>query len=79
MDIPKNARLSLRGREALARFVVEQGATRKAAAAAFRVGAKTVAKWVARYQAGGVGGLYDRSSRPHRSPRRLALSVAERG
>ena len=46
MDIHKNARLSFRSREALARFVVEQGATRKAAAAAFRVGAKTAAKWV---------------------------------
>ncbi len=47
MDIHKNAPLSFRSREALARFVVEQGATRKAAAAAFRVSAKT---------AGQVGG-----------------------
>ena len=31
MDIHKNARLSYRSREALARFVVEQGATRTAA------------------------------------------------
>ena len=78
MDIHKNARLSYRSREALARFVVEQGATRKAAAAAFRVCAKTAGKWVARYLAGGVAGLLDRSSRPHRSPRRLASGVAER-
>ena len=33
MDIHKNARLSFRSREALARYVMEQGATRKAAAA----------------------------------------------
>ena len=71
MDIHKNARLSFRSREELARFVVEQGATRKAAAAAFRVGAKTVAKWVERYKLVGADGLMDRSSRPHRSPRRL--------
>jgi len=77
MDIHKNARLSYRSREALAKYVVEQGVTRKAAAAAFRVGAKTAGKWVARYRAGGIDGLLDRSSRPHRSPRRLASDVAE--
>ena len=43
MDIHKNARLSFRSREALARFVPEQGETRKEAAAAFRVSAKTAA------------------------------------
>jgi len=78
MDIHKNARLSLRGREDLARCVVERGLTRKAAAVAFRVSPKTVAKWVARYLAAGPAGLLDRSSRPHRSPRQLAASVADR-
>ena len=56
MDIHKNARLSFRSREALARFVVEQGATRKAAAAAFRVSPKTARKWVLRLQAAGLEG-----------------------
>jgi len=78
MDIHKNARLSYRSREDLARFVVEQGGTRKAAAVAFRVSAKTVAKWVARFRQSGIDGLLDRSSRPHRSPRRLCESVVER-
>jgi len=78
MDIHKNARLCFRSREALARFVVEQGATRKAAAAAFRVSAKTAAKWVGRFLNAGLEGLMDYSSRPHRSPRRLASSLAER-
>jgi transposase InsO family protein len=78
MDIHKNARLSYRSREALAKYVLEQGATRKAAAAAFRVGAKTAGKWVSRYRAGGADGLLDRSSRPHRSPRRFSSGVAER-
>jgi transposase InsO family protein len=75
MDIHKNARLSFRSREALARFVVEQGATRKAAAAAFRVSPKTAAKWVVRFRIAGRDGLMDRSSRPHHSPRRLADSL----
>ena len=76
MDIHKNARLSFRSRESLARFVIEQGATRKAAAAAFRVSAKTAAKWIVRFRVAGLDGLQDRSSRPHRSPRRLPDSLA---
>ena len=75
MDIHKNARLSYRSRECLCRFVMERGATRKAAAAAFRVSAKTAGKWVERFRLGGIDGLLDRSSRPHRSPRRLSESL----
>jgi len=56
---------------------VEQGATRKAAAAAFRVSAKTVAKWVGRFRRGGIEGLLDASSRPHRSPRQTSSSLVE--
>ena len=76
MDIHKNARLSFRSREDLARFVLEQAVTRKAAAAAFRVTAKTAAKWVRRFQASGSVGLLDHSSRPHCSPRRLSDSLS---
>ena len=78
MDIHKNARLSFRSREELARFVVEQGATRKAAAAAFRVSAKTAGKWVGRYRQFGVADLADHSSRPHRSPRQTNSFLVER-
>jgi transposase InsO family protein len=78
MDIHKNARLSYRSRRALCRFVVGQGGTRKAAAAAFRVSAKTAGKWVARFRLSGIEGLMDRSSRPRRSPRRLSESLYER-
>ena len=77
MDIHKNARLSFRSREALARFVLEQGATRKAAAAAFRVSPKTARKWLLRFQAGGLDGLLDHSSRPHVSPRQTSSSLVE--
>ena len=37
MDIHNNARRTLRSREALALMILEQGVTRKLAAAAFRV------------------------------------------
>src|SRR6202789_964219 len=77
MDIHKNARLSFRSRESLSRFVMEQGATRKAAAAAFRVSAKTVAKWVARYRQFGAAGLGDRSSRPRLCPRQTSSSLVD--
>jgi transposase InsO family protein len=77
MDYHQNARLVVHSRGALARLVVDDGATRKAAAAAFRVSPKTAAKWVRRYRAGGVSALRDRSSRPHRNPRRLPESLAE--
>ena len=76
MDIHKNARLSFRSRESLARLVIEQRATRKAAAAAFRVTSKTAAKWVTRFHAAGLDGLKDLSSRPLRSPRRLPDNLA---
>jgi transposase len=36
----------------------------------FRVSAKTVHKWIARFRAEGSTGLEDRSSRPHRIARR---------
>jgi transposase InsO family protein len=78
MDIHKNARLSFRSREALARLVVEQKATRKAAAAAFRVSLKTAAKWVGRFQVAGLDGLVDRSSRPHRSPHQTSSLLVEK-
>jgi len=77
MDIHKNARLSFRSREFLVQQVLEHAVTLKAAAASFNVTAKTAAKWVRRYRVLGSVGLYDRSSRPHRSPRRVPEAVVE--
>ena len=68
MDIHKNARLTLRSREALVETVIG-GLGFSRAAASFHVTPKTAAKWVRRYQSEGAAGLRDRSSRPHRSPR----------
>ena len=78
MDIHQNARLTPRGREALAKTVVLQGVTLNSAAAEFKVSARTVAKWVQRYQSEGAAGLHDRSSRPRRSPRATAPALASR-
>ena len=77
MDIHKNARLSFRSRELLVQQVVQRGLMLKAAAAAFNISVKTAAKWVRRFRLQGQDGLYDRSSRPHRSPRRLPDAVIE--
>jgi transposase InsO family protein/transposase-like protein len=68
MDTHQNASLTPRGREAMARSVIEGGLSRAAAAHQFHTTPKTVAKWVERFRAEGVTGLQDRSSRPHSSP-----------
>ena len=78
MDLHQNAVLTPRRREALAQKVIAEKVTLNAAAAAFNVSAKTARKWVRRYQAESQSGLRDRSSRPHRSPRRTAVELIER-
>ena len=65
MDIHKNARLTVYGREALAKMGTAPGVTLNSAAAEFKVSAHTAAKWVRRYRSEGATGLRDRSSRPH--------------
>src|ERR1700747_1682211 len=66
MDIHKNAPLTPIGRGAMVRRVVEGGQRPEAVGDAVGVCPRTVRKWVARVRAGGVPGLQDRSSRPHR-------------
>jgi len=66
MNIHKNARLTPRGRERIVRAVLEGGQTPQAAARAAGVCPHTARKWVARFQAEGLAGLVDRSSRPRR-------------
>ncbi len=65
MDYHQNARLTVFGREQLARKVLVEGLTLKVAAASLGVSEKTAAKWVRRYREGGAAALADRSSRPH--------------
>jgi transposase InsO family protein len=76
MNIHKNARLTPRGRERIVRQVLS-GQTPEAAARAAGVCPRTVRKWVVRFQAEGVEGLKDRSSRPHKLYRPTPPAVVE--
>jgi transposase InsO family protein len=75
MDVHKNARLTPKGREGMVRAVVVGGLSRTVVARQFNTSAKTVTKWVERFRKDGVGGLRDRSSRPHSSPSQTPLPV----
>ena len=77
MNIHKNARLTPRGREWIVLEVL-RGQTPQAASRAAGVCPHTVRKWVARYQAEGVAGLQDRSSRPRRLYRLTPPAVVAR-
>jgi transposase InsO family protein len=68
MDTHKNAPLTPKGREMMVRSVADYGLSKAAAARQFNTTPKTVAKWVERFEAEGVEGLRDRSSRPRSSP-----------
>jgi transposase InsO family protein len=68
MDTHKNAALTPKGREVMVRAVLDSGLTKAAAARQFHTTAKTVSKWVKRFQEQGVDGLRDRPSRPLSSP-----------
>ena len=77
MNVHKNARLTVHSRAELVRRVLSEGQSPKAVATAFGVDAKTVAKWVGRFQAEGPAGLADRSSRPHKLHRPTAIETVE--
>ena len=82
MLVHRNAKLGLAGRHALV-CAVEGGMTLKAAAAAFSVSPATAHRWWHRWLDAGEEArqtltcLFDRSSRPHRSPRQLAPQLEE--
>ncbi|MBV2366784.1 IS481 family transposase [Streptomonospora nanhaiensis] len=65
-----NARLTPAGRLALARCVVEDGWPLRRAAERFQTSVATAQRWASRYRTHGAAAMGDRSSRPHRSPRR---------
>src|SRR6266542_7096483 len=83
MMLHRNAKLGLAGRLALVR-AIEAGMSLRAAAAVFSVSPATAHRWWHRWREAGeqarssLGCLLDRSSRPHRSPRRLADELQER-
>lgn len=65
-----NATLTERGRLKLALCIVEDGWSYRLAAERFQVSPPTAKRWADRYRALGAAGMVDRSSRPHRSPRK---------
>jgi transposase len=77
MKLHANAALSLKGRQALCRQVVEGERTLTEAAAAAGVSVRCARKWVARYRAEGELGLLDRSSAPRSIPHRISEQRVE--
>jgi transposase InsO family protein len=73
-----NAPLTPEGRRRMVGCVLDQGWTIEQTAERFQVDAKTVRKWRDRFLAEGIGGLQDRSSRPHRSPNRSSRTRRRR-
>ena len=65
-------RLNVFGRQLLVHRIEDERWPVAQAAGAAGVSRATAYKWLSRYRAAGDAGLLDRSSRPHRSPRRLA-------
>ncbi|GAA2037646.1 hypothetical protein GCM10009839_43700 [Catenulispora yoronensis] len=76
--VHRNAPLSETGRERLARAIVEDGWPLRRAAERFQVSATTAKRWADRYRQHGAAGMADRSSRPHRSPRRIPTRTERR-
>ena len=78
MLVHRNAKLGLAGRYALVR-AIDEGLSLKAAAAAFSVSPATAHRWWHRWLDGArsPATLVDRSSRPHRQPRRLTPAEEE--
>ena len=77
MNTHNNARLTPKGREEMVRAVVDHGLSKAAAARRFNTTSKTVAKWVDRFNAQGLEGLRDRSSRPLSLPSQIPLATAD--
>ena len=77
MELHGNARTCPNSRRLLVERVCEQGWSVTAAAEAAGVSERTVWRWLRRWREEGEAGLRDRSSRPRRSPSRLAAATVE--
>ena len=69
----QNARTTFHSRVLMVQRVTEQGLSPRQVAGQLGVNVSTVYKWLRRYREGGLAALRDRSSRPHRCPRRLPV------
>src|SRR5262245_52638156 len=72
-----NARLTVYGRQLIVQRH-RQGWRQAHIAAAMGVSRKCVKTWIDRYEAEGVDGLRDRSSRPHSTPTRTPAEVEQK-
>ncbi len=77
MNVHSNARTTARSRAGMVHRVLQEGQTPMAVATAMGVAVKTVTKWVGRFEAEGLAGLHDRSSRPRRLRKPTAPEVVE--
>lgn len=68
----RNARLTVHGRRLLVERIRGQGMPVAHVAKAMGVSRQCAHRWVARYDAEGIAGLEDRSSRPHSMPTRTS-------
>jgi len=73
-----NARLNLHGRLLLVDRVIRQRRPVSHVAKELGISRQCAHRWVARYRCEGDVGLHDRSSRPHRSPRRTSATIEAR-
>jgi transposase InsO family protein len=76
MNSHKNARTTYEGRKLLIERIAVMGLATAAEAAGISV--RTAAKWKRRFLMDGPDGLFDRSSRPHRTRTTLDASLKER-
>jgi transposase InsO family protein len=72
-----NARLNLHGRRLLVSRVIDDGRPVAHVAKELGVSRQCAHRWVARFRVEGDVGLVDRSSRPHRCPRRTPPEVEQ--
>jgi len=77
MNMHHNARLTPIGRERLV-GMMRSGQTPRAAARAVGVCPRTARKWLARFEAEGIAGLRDRSSRPKKLHKPTRETIVER-
>jgi hypothetical protein len=73
-----NAALTPRSRLRLARLIVDHGWPPARAAERYDVSWRTANKWAGRYRVEGPAGMLDRSSRPHRQPKRTSAPVVRK-
>ncbi len=75
--VHRNARLTFHGRRLLVQRVREEGMPVAHAAKTMGVSRQCAHRWVARFDAEGEAGLWDRSSRPHTSPTRTSPEIEQ--